>query len=411
MLVRHLESKLREGVSATPVILLNGARQTGKSTLVRQMVDWHHAQYLTLDDNNILLAAQSDPIAFISSLSGNIILEEIQRAPGIFLAIKKAVDETRTPGRFILTGSANVLLLPKVADSLAGRMDIYTLWPFSQGEILNQQDNFIENIFKKDFTYHTKSTLNKEDYTDLFLRGGYPEIVLERKEDARRNRWYDAYLTSIIQRDIRDLMHIEGSTHLPQLLELLATRSGALINFADISREMGYPQTTLKRYFSLLTMTFLVTLLPAWHETFAKRISKSPKLLLGDTGLLCHLLRADKARLLNEPYLLGRVLENFVILELFKQSGWNETAVKFYHWRTHSGDEVDLIIENQRAEIVAIEIKSSSTINQNDLKALRLLADNLGDRFCRGIILYTGKDTIAFSDKIVAMPISALWSS
>lgn len=409
MLVRHLESKLQQGVSDTPVILLNGARQTGKSTLVRQMADWHQAQYFTLDDNNILLAAQSDPIAFINNLSGNVILDEIQRAPGIFLAIKKVVDEARTPGRFILTGSANVLLLPTVADSLAGRMDIYTLWPFSQGEILGQQDNFIERIFRKNFICRTQSALNKEDYIDLIVRGGYPEIVLERKEQTRKNRWYDAYLTSIIQRDIRDLMHIEGSTHLPQLLELLATRSGTLVNFADISREIGYPQTTLKRYFSLLTMTFLVSLLPAWHENFAKRVSKAPKLLLADTGLLCHLLRVDKARLLNEPYLLGRVLENFVILELLKQSGWSESAVKFYHWRTHSGDEVDLIIENQRGDIVAIEIKSAATIHQSDLKSLRLLADNLGERFCRGILLYTGANAISFSNKIMAVPINALW--
>ncbi len=370
--------------------------------------DTHPAQYVTLDDASTLAAARYDAQGFVAGFGGAIILDEIQRAPELFLAIKAAVDQDRRPGRFLLTGSANVMLLPDLSDSLAGRMEILTLWPFSQGELEGVQEDFIDRLFGDEFKPAVTSVLERAQLLQRILRGGYPEVLMRAEED-RRNAWFGAYLTTILQRDVRDLANIEGLTALPRLLALLATRACSLLNLADISRGTEIAQTTLKRYLTLLEATYLVTLNPAWASNLGKRLVKAPKLMLNDTGLLGYLLGLGVDRLMNDGNLLGGLLENFVALELRKQIGWSRTRPQMFHFRTQNGQEVDIVLENRRGDIAAIEVKAGASVNSADFKGLRALQEIAGERFKRGVLLHTGTASIPFGENLFALPVSALW--
>ncbi len=409
MIERNITTRLRQALKDTPVVFLHGARQTGKSTLVQAIAEGRrNASYLTLDDAATLAAATSDPAGFIGGFDGPLVLDEVQKAPALFPAIKRAVDRNRKPGRFLLTGSANVLLVPKVSESLAGRIEILTLWPFSQGEIEGVRETFVDTLFAKTNPRPTATHLAPPQLINRVLRGGYPEICTTRSAD-RRDVWFRAYISTILQRDIRDLANIEGLTELPRLLTLLATRVGSPVNFADIARDLSIPQTTFKRYFALLEMTFIVQALPAWSSNIGKRLVKSPKLLLNDTGLLTHLLGFSKDRLGNDPKQGGPLMENFVVAELRKQASWSKTKPELFHFRTQAGREVDIVLEDRSGRIVGIEVKAGATLGTNDLKGLKALAELAGKRFHRGIVLYAGQDTIPFGSRIHALPVSALW--
>ncbi|MFQ5780522.1 MAG: ATP-binding protein, partial [Nitrospiria bacterium] len=294
MYARNIESELYEALADTPVVLLNGARQTGKSTLVTRLAEKLDASYVTLDDATTLAAATSDPVGFLKGMGQCVAVDEAQKAPALFPAIKILVDADRRPGRFLLTGSADVQMLPKVSESLAGRMEIKTLWPLSQGELLGCKECFMDGLFRV-----TMPDLVEGDSNDLAARvakGGYPEAV-QRAEGKRRDAWYAAYITAILQRDIRDLANIEGLTEMPRLLALLATRLGGLLNMSELSRASVIPHTTLKRYLALLEASFLMKPLPAWHTHLGKRLVKSPKIHLVDTGLAAHLTGHSRQRL------------------------------------------------------------------------------------------------------------------
>ena len=409
MYYRNLTSKIEAALKDTPIIFLNGARQSGKSTLVKWFCqEKHPARYLTFDDSSILAAASADPEGFISRLDGPVIIDEVQRVSELFLAVKKSVDQDRKPGRFILTGSANVLLLPKLADSLAGRMEILTLWPFSETEILKTTTNFIKNIFQNNLP----KSVNKLDIKHLSSRiitGGYPE-AFERKNDSRREQWFNSYITTILQRDVRDIANIEGLTAMPRLLSLLAARAGSLLNYAELSRTSTIPQSTLKRYLTLLETTFLIKLLPAWSANLSKRLVKSPKIMLCDTGLSCYLTGSDRQKLTEDPTMTGSILENFVCMELWKQISWTDKKYQLFHFRSTTGDKVDFVIEDMAGNIAAIELKSRETIKTEDFKGIKLLSKETGDKFKKGILLYTGQEIIPFAKNIIAMPISSLWS-
>jgi predicted AAA+ superfamily ATPase len=253
-------------------LLLTGARQTGKSTLARWLATHHYsAQYLTLDDAAVLASARHDPAGFIAGMQGNVVLDEIQRVPELFIAIKATVDRHRTPGRFLLTGSTNVMVLPQLSEALAGRVEIQTLRPLSQGEIEGVQEGFIDAAFAAEAPEFITYREGRAQLLRRAVTGGYPEI-LQRSAAPRRSAWFGSYITTILQRDVRDLAHIEGLTIMPKLLSLLAARSGALLNFAELSRSIGLPQTTLKRYMSLLEMTFLIYLLPPWSGNLSRRL-------------------------------------------------------------------------------------------------------------------------------------------
>lgn len=410
MIERHITTRLRQALKDTPVVFLHGARQTGKSTLVQAIAEGgRNASYLTLDDATTLAAATGDPAGFVGGFDGPLVLDEVQKSPALFPAIKREVDRNRKPGRFLLTGSANVLLVPKVSESLAGRIEILPLWPFSQGEVEGVHETFVDALFAKAAPCAPAKPLPSSKLTERALRGGYPEVCTRRSAN-RRDDWFRSYISTILQRDIRDLSNIEGLTDLPRLLTLLATRVGSSINFADIARDLSIPQTTLKRYFALLEMTFIVQTLPAWSGNVGKRLVKSPKLCLSDTGLLTHLLGLGKDRLRRNPKQRGPLMENFVVAELRKQASWSKTRPAMFHFRTPSGREVDIVLEDRSGRIVGIEVKAGGTIGTNDLKGLKTLAELAGERFHRGVVLYAGHDTIPFGSRIHALPIDSLWA-
>ena len=407
MIKRNITPILLEALADNPVVFLNGARQTGKSFIAQQLATGlHPAQYLTLDDVGVLAAARSDPAGFLAGLGGPAVLDEVQRAPELFLALKAEVDRDRRPGRFLLTGSADVLLLPRLAESLAGRMEIVTLWPLSQGEIEGNTELFIDKLFDEKLPVLPPASADRPQLVRRMQRGGYPEIQ-QRKKDRRQRAWFDAYLTTILQRDVRDLANIEGLTALPRLLALLATRAMNLINFAELSRSSGLPQSTLKRYLALLETIFLVQFLPAWSGNLGKRLVKAPKLMLNDTGLMAHLLGIGSGE--HYPEQIGSILENFAALELRKQATWSERRVQLFHFRTQTGREVDLILEDAAGRIVGVEVKAAATIRSDDFKGLRALAGELGERFHRGVVLYTGTERIPFGEHLHALPVENLW--
>jgi predicted AAA+ superfamily ATPase len=410
MIQRHIEPLMLAGLADSPVVLLVGARQTGKSTLI-QSPAFQRAKrrFITFDDANNLAAAKADPAGFLSAFPEPLTLDEIQRVPELFLAIKASVDRNRVPGRFLLSGSANVLFLPRVADSLAGRMEVITLWPFSQGEIEGAREGFIDAAFSAHLPglKPLEKWDERKEIRRRALLGGFPEI-LARADAGRRNAWYGSYLTTIMQRDVRDLSRIEDLTVMPRLLSILAARTGTLLNAAEISRGSGIVQTTLKRYLSLLETLFLFLELPAWSINVGKRYVKMPKAFLSDTGLAAHLLHLTEERLSQEPVLWGGLLENFAGMELRKQAAWSKEQPGLFHWRTHGRQEVDLILE-AGARLVGIEVKAATTVTVADFNGLRALAADAGKRWVRGILLYSGSELLPFGDNLVAMPISALW--
>ena len=411
MIERHVSSRLREALADSPVVLLHGARQTGKSTLVQHIAATDHpARYLTFDDAAVLSAATTDPTGFLAGIDGPVALDEVQRAPELFLAIKANVDRLRRPGRFLLTGSANVLMLPKLSESLAGRMEILPLWPFSQGEIAGRREGFVDMLFGGGPGKFRSKAQEKDDLADRILRGGYPE-ARARDSWRRRRAWFSSYVSTIVQRDVRDLANIEGLNTMPRLLTLLASRVGVHLNHAEVSRSLGIPQSTLKRYMALLETTFLIQLLPAWSSNLSKRLVKSPKLYLNDTGLAAALLGQGDEKALRDSQRWGPLLENFVVSELRKQVGWSQTEPGLFHYRTLTGQEVDVVLESPSGDLVGIEIKAAATVNVGDFRGLRSLAEQTGKRFRQGLVLYRGRETVPFAKHMHAVPLQALWQA
>lgn len=403
---------LRAALADRPVVLVNGARQVGKSTLVQELAQHEDPprQYLTLDDAAVLSAALNDPTGFVAGLDGPVALDEVQRAPDLFFALKAAVDRDRRPGRFLLTGSADVLLLPRVASALTGRMEVLTLWPLSQGELEGAPDGFVDAVFAERLPALAPETRASADIATRIQRGGFPELVRPgARVEVRRDRWFGSYLLTLLQRDVRDFAQIEDLAALPRLLALLAARPMGLLNYADLARMSGLAQTTTKRYMALLEATFLVRSLPAWFVNIGKRLAKAPKIFLADSGLTTYLQGADATRASALRHELGFLLEAFVAAELEKQLGWSAQRVRLFHFRTSDGHEVDFVLESATGAVVGIEVKAAATVGPADLKGLRLLAEAAGPRFVRGMVLYTGTAVVPFAANVHAVPIRALW--
>lgn len=406
MYPRNIMPNLREAQGDTPVVLLNGARQTGKSTLVRLVGESTGARYITLDDATALSAASADPQGFLAGLPDRVIIDEAQRAPGLFPAIKKAVDEDRSPGRFLLTGSANVLFLPRLSETLAGRMEILTLTPLSQGELRSRRERFIDAAFSGSPPAFAGGA-DGDGLPDL-LAGGYPEAI-GRATGKRRAAWFSSYVTTLLQRDVRDLANIEGLVEMPRLLTLLAGRTTGLLNMSELSRSSGIPNSTLKRYLGLLRATFLLQPLPAWSGNPGKRLIKSPKVHLIDTGIAAHLTGQTEESLQPGNPFLGPLVESFVVGELRKQAGWSERKITLHHYRTTAGRKVDLLLEDAAGRLVGIEVKSARSVDRKDFAGLRALAEDVGPRFHRGFVLYTGDQAVSFGDRLQALPVASLW--
>jgi hypothetical protein len=409
MIRRNIEDHLVEAMRDTPVVLLHGGRQTGKTTLVKRMAQrFPGSQYVTLDDAGALSLAVRDPLGFLQGLPSPAVIDEVQKAPQLFPAIKMDVDRRRRPGRFLLTGSANVFLLPRLAESLAGRMEPVPLYPFSQGELAGRRERFIERLFSKAPLPRRPIPAAKPTLTHRVSLGGFPE-VRTRTGGRRRSAWFNSYVSTVLQRDVRDLAHIEGLSALPNLLTVLASRSSGLLNLADVARSTGLPHMTLKRYFTLLETLFLVLRLPSWHANIGKRLTKAPKIHLCDSGLACHVLGCDADRLRRDPSLFGPLLESFAAIEIVKQASWCVPDVRPYFFRTSAGTEVDILLEDRRGRIAAIEVKASSTIGAREFQGLDALADALGPRLVRGVVLYQGGDILPRGQRLCAVPLQALW--
>jgi predicted AAA+ superfamily ATPase len=403
---RNIESELQAAIADTPVVLLNGARQTGKSTLAQEFVKAGSIPYVTLDDATQLAAATSDAQGFLAGLGDRAVIDEVQKAPGLFPAIKLTVDRDRRPGRYLLTGSANVLLLPKISESLAGRMELITLYPLSQGELQRAREKFLDGVFAE-----RVPAFHAADATELkgaVLSGAYPEVI-QRPAGKRRDAWFAAYITTLLHRDVRDLANIEGLTEMPRLLSLLAARAGSLLNMSELSRSSGIPNSTLKRYLSLLQATFLFQPLPAWSSNLGKRLIKSAKIHLIDSGLTAHLTGTTSQSLGRDPVFYGHLLESFVVNELRKQLGWADRRVNIYHYRRTTGREVDILLEDAAGRLVGLEVKASATVVRKDFSGFDALSEDTGKRFLRGIVLYTGEQSVSFGENYMALPVSALW--
>jgi uncharacterized protein len=401
---RHLSQPFLESLSLNPVVFVSGARQVGKSTLVKTLLPDY--TYVLMDEPSVLANAKNDPQGFVASLGEKVVLDEIQTAPEIISSLKNEVDQKRLSGRFVLTGSANVLVLPKLSESLAGRMDILRLYPLSQGEILSKKDSFIDWLFSEnDPVIQTLDTLNLHD---LITRGGFPEVV--NRSEKNRSEWFRSYVSSLLQRDVRDLANIRGLVQLPNLLSLLAARNASLLNIAELSRSSGLAQTTLSDYLHLLEALFLLIRIPAWSKNISKRLVKTAKVYLLDTALTLSLLNINRDRLQRDPTLMGHLLEQWVTLELLKQLTWSDTRANLYHFRVHAGQEVDIVLEGPAGDIVGIEVKSKASLEPKDTQGLELLKDLSGKTFVRGIVMYSGDKILPLGPDMWAMPLSGLYS-
>lgn len=409
MLKRHIEKELRAYLNLMPVVLITGARQTGKTTLIESIAKERSLPIVSFDDEFSLSNALRDPFGWLSNLPKPIVIDEIQRVPELFLSIKKDVDQNREPGRYLLTGSANPLSLPRLGDSLAGRMGIVPMFPFSQGEIHGSMETFIPSIFAKTFSFKTVKAYLDKDLRQIILRGGFPPV--QRLPDLNDvNRWVRSYLQTIMERDVRDLSNIEGIKEFPRLFKLLATRSAQLLNVSELSRSLGMVNMTLSRYLRILEILYFIYLLPPWHSNLGKRMIKSPKIHVCDSAILSQLLGIDEKRLVEDPILSGHFLESFIFSELLKQKSWAPFPLEIYHFR--DGDnEVDFVLEKPDGTIVGIEVKSAHKIRADDLKGLKYLKNISKNHFLRGIILHPGHQIEFLGDDLWAVPVQALWES
>ena len=407
MYPRLIEPKLKAALADTPIVLLNGARQTGKTTLARRLAEARGGQYVTLDEATSLAAARTDPTAFLAGLADFAVIDEVQRAPGLFPAIKLKVDRDRRAGQLLLTGSANVLTLPRLSESLAGRMEIIPLFPLAQLELEGGSHNLIDHLFSLQSFGLAKSTPSDSKLIPRIIRGGFPEAVA-RNDVARRAAWFEAYITTILQRDVRDFASIDRLADLPRLLQLVAARSSTLLNYTDFSSAMGIPQSTLKRYLTVLETVFLTRRTPAWSTNLGSRLIKSPKLHVVDSGLSSHLLGYDAMRLA-QPHAAGPLLESFVVGELEKLAAASRTRVTLHHYRTLGQREVDIVMESSEGRVIGIEVKSSSEVDARDFGGLRSLAEDAGERFAYGLVLHGSDSLVSFGSTFQAAPVSLLW--
>jgi uncharacterized protein len=406
MFERFVERRAEEALGDTPVVLIVGPRRAGKTTLVRKMATAGRT-YITLDDQTVLEAARSDPAGFIRGLD-KAIIDEVQRAPDLLLAIKKTVDEDYRPGRFLLTGSANVLTLPRVADSLAGRMETIQMLPLARAEILSRAPRFLERLFEGKLRSRRDAIVG-DALVRLVLLGGFPEAI-GRASERRRQDWARAYLTSILTRDLRDIADVEKLTELPKFVRLLAEHSGQLVNHSQLGAGIGVSHKTGQRYVGLLEQVFLIATLRPWFANALKRIVKAPKLHFLDSGLLATVRGLGFDRVKADRGTFGALLESFVFSEVSKLMTASDLRLTAHHFRDRDGREVDIVLERDDGCVVGIEVKASATVKAGDFSGLKVLAEACGDRFAFGVVLYDSTDLVPFGDKLAAAPLSCLWN-
>ena len=404
---RHAESRIRRALRDTRVVAITGPRQSGKTTLARRFARQGRA-YVTLDDTVTLGAARSDPIAFIRDLD-RAVIDEVQRAPEILLAIKRTVDEDRRPGRFLLTGSANLSTIASVNESLAGRVETIPLYPLSRSELTRRKrTKFIAEIFAGGVPTPAE-TMSSDAIVQLVAGGGYPE-ALARRSERRRQDWYRAYVESIVERDVPDIASLAKPTQIPRLLQFAAQFAGCLLNLSELGRSVALDHKTADSYLRVLEQLFLVRRLQPWSRNELSRIVKTPKLHFIDSGLLTALRGYTVSRLRGERQLLGPLLEGFIFSELLKLASESDERVTLFHFRDRDQHEVDFVLENAEGQIVGIEVKAAASVTRRDFSGLDRLASIAGTRFVQGIVLYDGERPLPFADNLRAAPFASVWA-
>lgn len=401
--------RLEEALSDSPVVLIHGPRQCGKTTLAQAVGGRHGRAYFSFDDDVVRAAALADPAGFVDDLPARVTLDEVQRVPALFTALKAEIDRHRVPGRFLLTGSANVLLVPTLSDSLAGRMEILRLFPLSQAELARRRPGFLAALLSAAFKTRRSERLT-HGLAERIVAGGYP-AALARPSARRRTAWYRDYLDAIVQRDLRETTRIAALDVLPRLLALTASQTARLLNISELSGPFNVSRPTIRDYVTLLQRVFLLEELPPWHSNRLSRLVKTPKLHIGDTGLACALLGIDAATLVADRDLFGQLLETFVFQELRRQASSHRDALSFLHFRDRDDFEVDIVIERGAREIAGVEVKASATVWPSDFRGLRKLKDASGRRFACGVVLYDGETSASFGEKLFAVPVRALWDT
>lgn len=403
---RYLHARVLDALSESPVVLIHGPRQCGKTTLAKQVGEAQEYTYISFDDDVQREAAQTDPVGYVAELPERVILDEVQRVPELFTSLKAAVDSNLQPGRFLLTGSAHVLMVPGLSESLAGRLEVLRLHPLSQVEIAEKQADFISMLFAGSFNAGIEGVRLGYSLAERMVMGGFP-AVLRRKTERRRAVWYRDYADTLVQRDIQELAHIGLLDALPRLLMLAAGQTSRLLNISELAAPFQVSRPTIREYLTLLSHIFLLEELSPWYSNRLKRLAKTPKLHFCDTGLACALLGVDSAALWDDRELFGQMLETFVYQELHRQASWQEEAFMFSHFRNKDKREVDIVLESGR-KLVGIEVKASSTVKNDDFKGLRILQAASGERFAGGVLLYDGDAVVPFGDGLHAVPISLL---
>ena len=406
-LPRALTPVIDEALSDTPVVCLVGPRQSGKTTLVQRIAP--ERAYVSLDEYNFHQAASLDPTGFVDSLPTAVAIDEVQRAPALLSAIKIAVDRDRRPGRFLLTGSANLLFLPTVSESLAGRMETVQLFPLTEAEKERRPGGFLRALTDDDLDPHIQGVAEAHGpaLADRLVAGGYPEPVGRAPRRARQ--WHRQYLRSIIDRDVRDIARVRDANELARLLELLALRNAELLNVSALGDALGLRRETVDRYITVLERLFLVRRLRAWHRNPSRRLIRAPKVHLVDSGLAATLAGLTAEDWLAQRDRMGHLLESFVVQQLIAQASWTDPDLRFWHYRDKDQVEVDLVI-TRGACTWGVEVKASATVSARDASGLLRLADRCGDDFKRGIVLYDGRDLLPLrGERFLAVPINRLW--
>ena len=407
---RHLRSRIDEALRDTPVVLLNGPRQAGKTTLVEQYVGTERS-YLTLDDADTLLAAE-DPVGLFRGLD-RAVIDEVQRAPRLLLAIKQSVDQDRRPGRFLMTGSANLMLVPGVADSLAGRMEKLTLLPLAGCEIHGGKGRWLDTVFAGTPPGRMPAEARRDVRGELVkavLGGGYPEAVA-RADTKRRVAWARQYIEALVERDVRDIANVEKLDHLPRLLRALAEMSGQLCNFTQLGGQVGLDHKTASKYVAVFERMFLLRRVLPWSANRLSRLVKTPKAHFLDSGLLSSLTGLTDAVVARDRSRFGAALESYVFGELLKLASWSDDDYDVFFYRDKDQIEVDFVVENRAGDVVGVEVKAAASLSRNDFAGLRKLANLAGSKFAAGVVLYDGAQTLPMGDRLWAAPVSTLWTS
>lgn len=414
LIARHVADRLQVALQDTPAVLINGPRQCGKTTLVQQLAQG--MSYITLDDPGMLIAAQQDPVGLLRQMD-RAVIDEVQRAPQLLLALKMSIDQDRRPGRFLLTGSANILALPQIADSLAGRMEVHTLLPLSQAELQGRPSDFLQRaqgqswpVSHPSWVYPAVIDAKNELHAGAIgnaLAGGYPEMRL-RPSVTRRQAWAKAYIQTLVERDVQDIAQVEHLSQIPYLLDIAAAHCGQLFNASQIGGQLMLDTRTLDKYLGVLEKLFLVQRLPAWGRNELNRLIKTPKLHFLDAGLQATLTRLTPDMLITHRERWGATLETWVYAELRKALALSDEAWYLSHYRDKDQVEVDFVLENPQRQLIGIEVKAAATVQVQDFKGLRKLQTQTGADFLTGIVLYDGAHALPFGPGMWAVPLAAL---